>query len=134
LVVIRRIPPVPLLNRVRKTLLAPRRFLGRLLGLDPSPVQAQVSYALADCLHTWSLGISTLTATRIWRLPAVASIRSAILLGNGDGTFINQLVSFVAGELPASLVAAGFNGAGKLDLALANVDSYNVSILTNTTP
>jgi hypothetical protein len=45
----------------------------------------------------------------------------AILLGNGDGTFINQLVSFVAGELPASLVAAGFNGAGKLDLALANV-------------
>jgi hypothetical protein len=57
----------------------------------------------------------------------------AILLGNGEGTFIKRLVSFVAGELPASLVAADFNGDGKLVLAVANVDSYNVSILTNTT-
>jgi hypothetical protein len=57
----------------------------------------------------------------------------SVLLGNGDGTFQS------GGELrrglstPASVAVGDFNGDGKLDLAVANTGSNNVSILLNTT-
>jgi hypothetical protein len=42
-----------------------------------------------------------------------------ILLGKGDGTF-NQAGSYAAGECSDSLLAADFNGDGKLDLAFTD--------------
>ena len=51
-----------------------------------------------------------------------------ILLGNGDGTF-QAAVSYGAGMTLFSVAVGDFNGDGKLDLAVANEGSNNVSIL-----
>src|SRR5205823_6370588 len=53
---------------------------------------------------------------------------AAVLLGNGDGTF-QTAVSYVAGTNPRFVVGGDVNGDGKLDLAVANCGSANVSIL-----
>ncbi len=54
----------------------------------------------------------------------------SVLLNHGDGTFANT-IDYETGPYPISVVAADFNGDGKLDLALAtNLDIYGrVSIL-----
>jgi len=52
----------------------------------------------------------------------------SVLLGNGDGTFQTP-VSYPAGITPDSAAVADFNGDGKPDLAVANSDSGNVSVL-----
>jgi hypothetical protein len=51
-----------------------------------------------------------------------------VLLGNGDGTF-QPAVQYAVGRAPSSIVAGDFNGDGKLDLAVANYVSNDVSIL-----
>ncbi len=44
-----------------------------------------------------------------------------LLLGNGDGTFqIEQPVTLPAGVVPGAIVAADFNGDGKVDLAVSS--------------
>jgi len=58
-----------------------------------------------------------------------------ILLGNGDGTFSPPMCSGVpctppaAGIGPVSVAVGDFNGDGKPDLAVANLNSNNVTIL-----
>jgi hypothetical protein len=52
----------------------------------------------------------------------------SILLGKGDGTFASRR-DFATGATPISVVAADFNGDGKLDLAVANSSDLTVSIL-----
>jgi len=52
----------------------------------------------------------------------------SILLGNGDGTFQNQ-VTYAVGSYPVALVTGDFNGDGRTDLAVANSGSNDVSIL-----
>jgi len=49
-------------------------------------------------------------------------------LGKGDGTF-QAAVNYDAGAAPVSLGVADFNGDGKPDLAVANYNSTNVSVL-----
>ena len=51
-----------------------------------------------------------------------------VLLGNGDGTFQAQ-GNYATGGGPIGIVAADFNGDGKIDLALANEVDNTVSIL-----
>lgn len=52
-----------------------------------------------------------------------------LLLGNGDGTFTQAAGSpYTVGHGPYQIAAADFNGDGKLDLAVANLDG-TVSIL-----
>ena len=46
----------------------------------------------------------------------------SVLLGNGDGTFQNQ-VTYAVGSYPDALVAGDFNGDGRTDLAVANYGS-----------
>jgi hypothetical protein len=50
----------------------------------------------------------------------------AILLGNGDGTFLPP-VFLTSGVNPASLVAADFNADGIVDLAVANSEQFQTS-------
>ncbi|MEQ8819745.1 MAG: FG-GAP-like repeat-containing protein [Sumerlaeia bacterium] len=67
---------------------------------------------------------------------AIANRRSeniSVLLGNGsggvgDGTFAEQ-VTYAAGDAPRSVVTGDFNGDGITDLATANSNSDNVSVL-----
>ena len=68
---------------------------------------------------------------------AVASVGSdggsddvSVLLGNGDGTFRDQ-VRYAAGTAPDALVARDFNGDDRTDLAVANAGSNDVSVLLN---
>jgi hypothetical protein len=59
-----------------------------------------------------------------------------LLRGNGDGTFqapVTTIVDFI-GAQPNSMVAADFNGDGKLDLAVTSPSAADVSILLNTSP
>ena len=50
------------------------------------------------------------------------------VLGNGDGTFQEQ-ARYAAGDGPIALVAGDFNGDGRQDLAVANSNSNNISVL-----
>ena len=53
-----------------------------------------------------------------------------LLLGNGDGTFTQASGSpYAVGAGPYAIAAADFNGDGKLDLAVANLNESTVSIL-----
>jgi hypothetical protein len=53
-----------------------------------------------------------------------------ILLGNGDGTFsLAQNSTFATGSNPWAIVAADFNGDGKLDLVIANEGGSTLTIL-----
>src|SRR5262249_61687508 len=52
----------------------------------------------------------------------------SVLLGNGDGTF-QQAVHCAAGSNPSGIVAGDFNGDGRTDLVVANVNSNDVSVL-----
>jgi sugar lactone lactonase YvrE len=52
----------------------------------------------------------------------------SVLLGNGDGTFGNQ-VAYATGNEPNSAAVGDFNGDGILDLAVANIGSNTVSVL-----
>src|SRR5271157_3685277 len=52
----------------------------------------------------------------------------SVLLGNGDGTFKNQ-VPYATGFEPSAIVAGDFTGDGRTDLAVANYGSNDVSVL-----
>lgn len=53
-----------------------------------------------------------------------------LLLGNGDGTFTQAAGSpYTVGKGPYQIVAADFNGDGKLDLAVANLTDGTVVLL-----
>lgn len=53
-----------------------------------------------------------------------------ILLGNGDGTFTQATGSPIpVGSAPYAIATGDFTGSGKLDLAVANYGSNNVSML-----
>jgi hypothetical protein len=52
----------------------------------------------------------------------------SILLGNGDGTFGTH-VDYDAHEFPYTVIAGDFDGDGILDLAVANLDSSDMSVL-----
>jgi hypothetical protein len=68
---------------------------------------------------------------------ATANVRSddvSVLLGNGAGGFVDAPGSpFPAGAAPESVGVGDFNQDGFQDLATANRDGRNVSVLLNTT-
>jgi len=51
-----------------------------------------------------------------------------VLLGNGDGTF-RAVVNYGVGDRPNSVAIGDLNGDGNKDLATANVNGDNISVL-----
>jgi type II secretory pathway component GspD/PulD (secretin) len=53
----------------------------------------------------------------------------AVLLGNGDGTFVEAAGSpYAVGTNPSSVITADFNGDGNLDFAVANKGDNTISL------
>ncbi|HEV2381949.1 MAG TPA: VCBS repeat-containing protein [Terriglobia bacterium] len=52
----------------------------------------------------------------------------SVFLGNGDGTFQNQ-VEYATGHCPQMAIVGDFNGDGKLDLAVASLGDNAASVL-----
>ncbi|CAF5035540.1 unnamed protein product, partial [Rotaria sp. Silwood1] len=52
----------------------------------------------------------------------------SVLLGNGNGSFENQ-IRYSAGDYPQSVVAGDFNNDTQLDIVVINWDSNDVSVL-----
>jgi hypothetical protein len=68
-----------------------------------------------------------------WNTATAPNSLASVLLGNGGGT-LQSPVSYAAGTNSYGVVAADFNGDGRVDLALANSGSTNVSILLAKAP
>jgi hypothetical protein len=54
----------------------------------------------------------------------------SVLVGDGSGSFSNP-INFPSGSEPIKVIAQDFNGDGLIDLATANHESSDISILLN---
>ncbi len=74
-------------------------------------------------------------------LPDLASASYSGAIGNevfvlnnqGGGQFVPG-ATIAAGSFPEAIVAADFDGDGKIDLAVGNHDSRDVTVILNATP
>lgn len=52
------------------------------------------------------------------------------LIGNGDGTFQDQIISFIANNAhPTAMAVGDFNNDNRLDIVVVNVDDGNIAVL-----
>ena len=73
-------------------------------------------------------GKTDLATVCVWASEMEPMGTVSILLGNGDGTFM-EVRDYSVGRSPESLAVGDFNGDGKSDLAVANFSDGTVSIL-----
>ena len=91
------------------------------------PGPGDVRGGVAAQAPSWR-GTSTATAGPTWPSPTHGDNDVSVLLGNGDGTFQNQM-TYAVGTGPDAIVAGDFTGDGRTDLAVANYGSNDVSVL-----
>ena len=102
-----------------------------LLGNGDGTFQTAVTCAAGDSPYAVVVGDFN-ADSKLDLVVAVGSAGVSVLLGNGDGTFQPPL-TFGAGSgasaSDSSVAVGDFNADGRLDLAVANSDSNNVSVL-----
>jgi len=96
-------------------------------GAGISPVSVAVGDLNGDGVQ--DLAVANFGVCEDWCFSSSVSV----LLGNGDGSF-QAARTFGAGLGPWSVAVGDFNGDGTPDLAVANWNSNNVSVLINNTP
>jgi hypothetical protein len=103
-----------------------------LLGKGDGTFQAAVPYAVGPLLGgRSSLAVSDFNGDGKADMVVVFGGGVRVLLSNGDGTFQTTATSYLAGVGPVAVVVGDFNADGFPDLAVANRDSNDVSILFN---
>src|SRR5216117_760539 len=102
-----------------------------LLGNGDGTFQTAVTCAAGDSPYAVVVGDFN-ADSKLDLVVAVGSAGVSVLLGNGDGT-VQPPLTFGAGSgasaSDSSVAVGDFNADGRLDLAVANSDSNNVSVL-----
>ena len=106
---------------------------GVLIGNGDGTFQAPVSYPAGDGPGSVAVGDFN-TDGKLDLIVAdfggVDGTTVSLLLGNGDGTF-QTAAPYIVGAVPISVAVADLNSDGLLDVAVANAQSDNVSVLLN---
>jgi hypothetical protein len=94
---------------------------------------------IASSNEPWSVAVDDINGDGVADLTVVhhgdgvAANTVAVMIGHGDATFDAALL-FGADQDPVSVAVGDVNGDGKVDLAVTNAASNNVSVLINNTP
>jgi hypothetical protein len=104
-----------------------------LIGNGDGTFQAPVNYPAGD--GPWSVGVGDFNTDGkldliVADFGGVDGTTVSLLLGNGDGTF-QAPAPYIVGAVPTSVAVADLNSDGLLDVAVANAQSDNVSVLLN---
>ena len=105
--------------------------VGILLGLGNGSFTAPTTYANIDGSHPWCVAVADFNndsrldiAIAVWGLDQIG-----VILGNGDGTFGEPILSFIGlGTRPVSIITGDFNNDHHADIATANYGAGSVSV------
>src|SRR5579859_2174524 len=98
--------------------------------LLPTTETGPISIAVGTLGNTATNGTTGVaSATEDLVIANSTSNNVTVLLGNGDGTFVEAAGSpYAVGKTPSSVVLADFNGDGILDFAVANQGDNTISV------